>query len=64
VDNWVEQIRALVDRASSLEQIADELLALVPQMSVEQYAAAMRQAMIAAQLAGRYDVLEAFGGVG
>ncbi len=63
LDGWVEQIRALVERATSLEEIRDGLEALLPGMTLEQYAQAMAEALAAAALAGRYDVLqEAAGG--
>lgn len=55
---WVAQIRALVERASSLEEIRDGLVALLPDMTLDDYAAAMAEALAAAELAGRYDVLQ------
>ena len=55
---WFAQIRKLVDSAQSLEQIRDGLEQLLPGMSLDQYAQAMGMAMQAAQLAGRYDVLQ------
>lgn len=60
---WIAQIRQLVERAESLEQIRDELAELLPDMSLEQYAEAMAQALAAAALQGRYEILqEAAGG--
>lgn len=61
---WVEQIRALVGRAASLEEIRDGLAALSPDMTLDQYAAAMAEALAAAQLAGRYEVLQEAAGNG
>lgn len=61
---WVEQIRALVEQATSLEAIRDGIAALDPAMSLDDYAAAMAQALVAAQLAGRYEVLQEAGGNG
>ncbi|UJB63614.1 DUF935 domain-containing protein [Acidovorax sp. YS12] len=61
---WVEQIRALVGRAASLEDIRDGLAALSPDMTLDQYAAAMAEALSAAQLAGRYEVLQEAAGNG
>ena len=55
---WVEQIRELVSRATSLEEIRDGLAKLDPNMSLDDYAAAMAEALAAAQLAGRYEVLQ------
>jgi phage gp29-like protein len=62
-DQWIDQIRALVDDAESLEQIRDGLTELLPDMTLDQYAEAMSHALAAAALRGRYDVLqEAAGG--
>ena len=55
---WVEQVRALVDEAESLEDLEAKLLALAPDMSLDDYADVFAQAMTAATLAGRYDVLQ------
>ncbi|MCL1960895.1 MAG: DUF935 domain-containing protein [Desulfovibrionaceae bacterium] len=62
VDGWIDQIRALVERAGSLQEIRDGLEQLIPNMTLEQYAAAMADALAAAQLAGRYEVLQEAGG--
>lgn len=60
---WIERIRALVDQAESLEAIRDGLAELLPDMNLEQYAEAMAQALAAAALQGRYEILqEAAGG--
>jgi len=55
---WIEQIRQLVERADSLEQIRDGLANLLPGMSIEQYAEGMAQALAAAALQGRLDIIE------
>ena len=55
---WVEKIRDLVARSTSLEEIRDGIAALDPEMSLDDYAAAMAEALAAAQLAGRYEVLQ------
>ncbi len=62
-DAWIDEIRALVDRAESLEQIRDALVELMPDMSLDEYTRAMRQALAAAALAGRYEVLREAGSV-
>lgn len=62
-DTWIEGIRQLVEQADSLEQIRDGLLALAPDMSLDDYTAAMQQALAAAALAGRYEVLREAGEV-
>ncbi|MDH0494257.1 DUF935 domain-containing protein [Comamonas aquatica] len=56
--SWVAQVHALVMRASSLQDIRDGLEQLLPSMTLDQYAAALADAMAAAQLAGRYEVLQ------
>ena len=61
---WVEQIRELVSRSNSLEDIRDGLAKLDPNMSLDDYAAAMAEALAAAQLAGRYEVLQEAGANG
>ncbi len=52
----IDQIKTLVDNAASLEEIRDGLLAL--DMPVDQLADAMSQALSAASLAGRYELLQ------
>jgi hypothetical protein len=47
-----------------LEEIRDGLAALSPDMTLDQYAAAMAEALAAAQLAGRYEVLQEAAGNG
>lgn len=64
VSGWIEQIRDLVERAASLQEIRDGLAALLPDMTLDEYAAAMAEALAAARLAGRYDVLQEAAGVG
>ena len=61
---WFALIRKLVESASSLEEIRDSLDQLIPGMSLEQYTKAMGDAMTAAKLAGRYEVLQEAGGNG
>lgn len=61
--SWVGQVHALVMRAQSLQDIRDGLEQLIPNMTLDQYAAALADAMAAAHLAGRHEVLqEAAGG--
>ena len=61
---WVDKIRELVSQATSLEQIRDGISALDPNMSLDDYAAAMAEALAAAHLAGRYEVLQEAGANG
>lgn len=55
---WIEPIRQLVATAASLEAIRDGLEQLLPGMTLDQYATLMAEALRAAQLAGRSDVLD------
>ncbi len=61
LDGWINQVHDLVQRADSLADIRDGLEQLLPDMSLDQYAAAMAEALRAAQLAGRYEVLREAG---
>ncbi|MDF1486711.1 DUF935 domain-containing protein [Ramlibacter sp. H39-3-26] len=65
VGAWIDQVRELVMRAQSLAEIRDGLDALLPGMTLDQYASAMAVALRAAEMAGRYEVMqEAAGGFG
>ncbi|MDT4866243.1 hypothetical protein FQZ97_1010900 [compost metagenome] len=55
---WIARIRQLVEQAESLEQIRDGLAELLPNMTIEQYAEAMAQALAAAALQGRLDIVQ------
>lgn len=59
---WIGQFRGLVDKAQSLDQLRDGVFALMPDMSLDQYTTAMQQALAAAALAGRYELLREAGG--
>lgn len=58
VGAWLDQVRELVARAQSLAEIRDGLDALLPGMTLDQYASAMAVALRAAEMAGRYEVLQ------
>lgn len=62
VAQWVNQIRELVANAASLEEIRDGLEQLLPDMTLDQYADAMAEALAAAALAGRYEILQEVAG--
>lgn len=55
---WINKIRDLVEQANSLDEIRDGLVALLPDMNLDQYAEAMAQALAAAALKGRYDIVQ------
>lgn len=61
MNDWIGKIRTLVQQSTTLEQVRDGLLALMPDMTLDQYTAAMRQALAAAALAGRYEILREAG---
>ena len=56
VGKWLEDIKGLVDRSESLEQVRDGLIELYPDMSIAEYADALAQALTAAHLAGRSEL--------
>lgn len=58
VEGWIDQVRDLMSQVDTLEELRDKLLELYPQMDSEQFADVMAEAMAAAHLAGRYDILE------
>lgn len=58
VEEWIEQVRALVQEVSSLEELRDRLIELYPRMDPQRFAQVMGDALAAAHLAGRYDILE------
>ena len=61
VSTWIDQVRELVMRAQSLTEIRDGLDALLPDMTLDQYAAAMAVALRTAEMAGRSEVLQEAG---
>jgi len=56
--SWIDQIKALVESAASLEEIRDGIDKLLPNMKLEQYAAVMGEALRVAQLTGRSDIMD------
>lgn len=56
VPDWYAQLRELVERAETLEDVRDGLLELYPAMTLEDYADAMALATGVARLAGRSEV--------
>lgn len=60
-DAWIEQIRTLVNKAGSMAEIREGLAALTKDMGLEDYTGAMQQALAAAALAGRYEILREAG---
>jgi phage gp29-like protein len=58
VAGMVDAIRAIVARAESLEALRDEIAAAWPELDAGELADAMAEALAAAQMAGRYEILE------
>lgn len=57
-DLWINRIRDLVMTAESLEAIRDGLAELLPNMSVDEYAAVMGEALRLAELNGRSEIMD------
>ena len=55
---WINQIKELVDNVKSLEELRDKLFELIPDMQLDDYAEVMAQALTAANLAGRNELIE------
>ena len=58
IDDWLNKIRHLTEQADSLEQLRDDLLRLMPEMDLQQYADAMAIALGAAHLSGKNAVID------
>ncbi len=56
IDTWIGQISTMLDAAGSLEEFRASLLAAYPGLDSAGVVAAMRQALTAAELQGRFDV--------
>lgn len=54
----VDALRTIVDEASDLEDLRDRLVAASAELPIDDMAEAMGQALAAASLAGRHDLLE------
>ena len=54
---WVEQIRNLVNQVDSLEELRDRLVELMPELPTDDFVQVMTEALAAAHLAGRYDLM-------
>jgi phage gp29-like protein len=58
VASMLARIRAIVEASESLEDLRDKLIAAWPAMDAAKLAEVMTEALSAAQLAGRFDILE------
>jgi hypothetical protein len=57
-DGWLDRIAAITARASSLEEIAAEMLRLYPQLQTDGLAEVMSQALSVAHLTGRGEIAD------
>lgn len=55
---WIEQIRKVVDEVDSLEALRNRLVEMTAELGNDGFADALAEAMAAAHLAGRYDLME------
>lgn len=58
ISQMIDVIRKIVDEAASLEDLRDRLLEAYPYMDTATLAETMTNALLAASLAGRFDLLE------
>lgn len=58
VEGWVEKVRELMGEVKSLEELRERLIELYPDLDGDAFAQVMGDAMAAAHMAGRYDILE------
>lgn len=58
MEAMIVAVRKMVDAAASLSDLRDQLVEAWPEMDASALAKAMGQALFAAQLAGRFDILE------
>ncbi|WP_411832315.1 DUF935 domain-containing protein [Pseudoxanthomonas mexicana] len=58
VGEWIDQVRNLVDTASSLEDVRDGLLDLLPSLDAGKFAQVMQHALAIAGAAGMLDALD------
>lgn len=56
-DAWVTKVRAAVEGAADFAELEQQLLALAPDMGLDDYATTFAQAMTVAHLTGRYDLI-------
>ncbi|MFQ1055276.1 DUF935 domain-containing protein [Gilliamella apicola] len=57
-NQWINQIKELVDSVQSLDELRDKLFELIPDMQLDDYASVIAEALTAANLAGRNELIE------
>lgn len=63
ITQMLNAIKQLLNEVESLDEFKDRLIEAMPNMNADQLGNIMREGLIAAQLAGRYDILEQAGGL-
>lgn len=58
VTNWIGQIQGLIEKSKSLEEVRDRLFDLYPDLDSEKFTELMGAAIVAAEAAGRYEVIQ------
>lgn len=58
IEPWLAQVRALVEGASDMQEVADGLLALYPQLGTDTLARLLGRALTVAELTGRADLTD------
>ena len=56
VDGWNRQLADMAEGGASIEQMREQLLAMAPELSLDEYSQRMTEALSLAQLAGRNDI--------
>jgi phage gp29-like protein len=57
LDKMIEQIRGVVEQATSLEDLRDRLLKVFPDLDAAEFGRTLQRALTAAELAGRFDIM-------
>ncbi len=63
IGQMLDALKQLLDEVESLDEFRDRLMEAWPDMDTEQLGNIMREGLLAAELAGRYDILEQAGGI-
>lgn len=63
VSKWIDQVKEIVEKADSLEDLQAKLRALAPDLKDEDLVKVMGSALAAAAVAGRFDIMEQAGAI-
>lgn len=61
ISSWLEQVRSLVQKSESFEEVRDSLFDLFPQLNTADFTQVMAEAMMASEAAGRWEVVNESG---